>query len=100
MAMEDDKPEIKPRIINLVTPMLTVIFLSFFFFWYFGKSKDGANGTVSSVIAATDPNKAMLVALFISMIITGFIYCPVAMCADPAHVVPVPGPFGFERFSL
>ena len=75
MDMEDDKPEIKPRMINLVTPMLAVIFFSFFFFWYFGKSKDGADGTISSVIAATDPNKAMLVALFISMIITGFIYC-------------------------
>lgn len=75
MDMEDDKPEIKPRMINLVTPMLAVIFFSFFFFWYFGKSKDGADGTISSVIAATDPNQAMLVALFISMIITGFIYC-------------------------
>ena len=74
MAMEDDKPQIKPRIINLVIPMLTVIFFSFFFFWYFGKAKGGVNGTVSSVIAATDPNKAMLVALFISIIITGLIY--------------------------
>jgi Na+/H+ antiporter NhaC len=87
MDTEDDKPELKPRMINLATPMLAVIFSSFFFFWYFGKSKDGAGGTISSVIAATDPNKAMLVALFISMIITGVIYClqkyPVkAMTAD------------------
>ena len=74
MAMEDDKPEIKPRIINLVTPMLAVIFLSFFFFWYFGNEKGGASGTVSSVIAATDPNKAMLVALSISIFVTGLIY--------------------------
>jgi Na+/H+ antiporter NhaC len=75
MAMADDKPEIKPRIINLVVPMITVIFLSFFFFWHFGKEKGGANGTVSSVIAATDPNKAMLVALVISIFIAGLIYC-------------------------
>lgn len=75
MDMEDDKPEIKPRMLNLATPMLAVIFSSFFFFWYFGKSKDGAGGTISSVIAATDPNKAMLVALFVSMIITGLVYC-------------------------
>lgn len=75
MDMEDDKPEIKPRMINLLAPMLAVIFFSFFFFWYFGKSKDGADGTISSIIAATEPNKAMLVALFISMIITGVIYC-------------------------
>ena len=74
MAMKEEKPEIKPRIFNLVIPMVVVIFLSFFFFWYFGKDKSGANGTISSVIAATDPNKAMLVALFISIIITGVIY--------------------------
>lgn len=74
MDMEDDQPEIKPRMLNLATPMLAVIFSSFFFFWHFGKSKDGADGTISSVIAATDPNKAMLVALFVSMIITGLVY--------------------------
>lgn len=71
MNMEDAMPEIKPRIINLAIPMLTVIFFSFFFFWYFGKA---GGGTVSSVIAATEPNKAMLVALSISVIITGIIY--------------------------
>lgn len=74
MDMEDDKPAIKPRMINLVTPMLTVIFFSFCFFWYFGRSTDGADGTIASVIAATDPNKAMLVALFVSLLITGFVY--------------------------
>lgn len=62
--MEDDQPAIKPRMINLVTPMLMVIFFSFFFFWYFGRSKDGGSGTIASVIAATDPNKAMLVTYF------------------------------------
>lgn len=74
MDMEVDKPVIKPRMLNLAAPMLAVIFSSFFFFWYFGKSKDGAGGTISTIIAATDPNKAMLVALCISMIITGVIY--------------------------
>lgn len=74
MAMEDAKPQIKPRIMNLVIPMLTVIFFSFFFFWYFGKDKSGVNETISSVIAATDPNKAMLVGLFISIVITVLIY--------------------------
>lgn len=74
MDMEDDKPVLKPRMLNLATPMLAVIFSSFFFFWYFGKSKDDAGGTISSIIAATDPNKAMLVSLCISMIITGVIY--------------------------
>ena len=74
MAMENAKPQITPRIMNLVIPMLTVIFFSFFFFWYFGKDNSGDNETVSSIIAATDPNKAMLVGLFISIVITVVIY--------------------------
>ena len=74
MNMKDEKPEIKPRLLNLIIPMVVVIFLSFFFFWFFGKDKGGVNSNISSVIAATDPNKAMLVALFISMLITGVIY--------------------------
>ena len=69
-----EKPVIKPRIINLVIPMLVVVVLSFFFFWYFGKAKNTEAGSVSSVIAATDPNKAMLVALSISIFVTGLIY--------------------------
>lgn len=73
MPMEED-PVIKPRITNLVTPMLLVVILSFFFFWYFGKAKSPEGGSVSSVIAATDPNKAMLVALSISIFITGLVY--------------------------
>lgn len=74
MDMADTKPEIKPRSINLVLPLLTVICFSIFFFWYFGAQKVGANGSISSIIAATEPNKAMLVALFISIIATGFVY--------------------------
>ena len=74
MDMGDQKSEIKPHILNLIIPMLTVIFFSFFFFWYFGKEKSATAETVSSIIAATDPNKAMLVALFISIIATGIIY--------------------------
>lgn len=73
MNMENDKSEISPRIMNLIIPMLTVIFFSIFFFWYFGKDKNGVTG-ISSIIAATDPNKAMLVALVISILITGMIY--------------------------
>lgn len=74
MSMGDEKPQIKPRIINLVVPMLTVVSLSFFFFWYFGAGKSGANETITSIISATDPNMAMLVALFISILITGMLY--------------------------
>lgn len=58
MKMEDDAPEISPRIINLAAPMISVTGLSVFFFWHF---KD-------------DPNKAMLVALFFSLLATGGLY--------------------------
>jgi tetracycline resistance efflux pump len=74
MEMGDEKPAIKPRIINLIIPMVVVIILSIFFFWFFGKGGADENSSLSSIITATDPNKAMLVALFISITITGFIY--------------------------
>lgn len=74
MKAEAHAPEIKPRIINLFVPMITVILLSIFFFWYFGSKAIPYTRNLSSIIAATDPNKAMLVALFISIIITGTIY--------------------------
>jgi len=74
MDMEDQDPKIQPRLINLIVPMMTVIFLSLYFFWYFGKSKPGIDGSLSSIIIATEPNKAMLLALFISIVITGIIF--------------------------
>lgn len=71
MNMEDNKPELKPRVINLIVPVLCVISLSFFFFWFFGKNN--SNGIISA-ITNTEPNRAMLVSLFISIIITGIFY--------------------------
>jgi len=41
MNMDEDKPLIKPRVINLIVPLLSVISLSVFFFWFFGKDKPG-----------------------------------------------------------
>lgn len=70
--MGSEKVEIEPRMMNLLIPLLTVITLSIFFFWYFGKENGGT--TISSAIAATNPNKAMLVALFISIFVTGLVY--------------------------
>lgn len=58
MSMEDETPEIEPRLINLFVPILMVISLSLYFFWYFKNA----------------PNKAMLVALFISLVVTAVIY--------------------------
>lgn len=74
MNTGNSAPQIKPRIVNLAIPMLLVISFSLFFFWYFGKNENGINNSISSVIAATDPNKAMLVALSFSVAITGLMY--------------------------
>lgn len=74
MKMKGDAPDIKPRVINLILPMITVIVLSIFFFWYFGKNTSDQNSSLLSILAATSPNKAMLLALFISLIFTGVIY--------------------------
>jgi tetracycline resistance efflux pump len=54
--------------------MLVVIVLSLFFFWYIGKTNSEPNSSLMAVIGATDPNKAMLVALIISIAITGVVY--------------------------
>lgn len=76
MDMEMNKVEakIKPRIANLVIPLITVIGLSLFFFWYFGKTISAPNSSLLTILAATSPNKAMLIALFISLVFTGGIY--------------------------
>jgi tetracycline resistance efflux pump len=73
MNMEETEPTIKPRLINLIVPLMVVISLSVFFFWFFGKNKPG-NTNFISAITNTEPNRAMLVALFISIIITAILY--------------------------
>ena len=73
MDMEESKPLIKPRVINLIVPLLSVILLSIFFFWFFGKDKPG-NTSFISAITNTEPNRAMLVALFISIVISTIFY--------------------------
>lgn len=73
MNMEEEKPSIKPRVINLIVPLLSVIFLSIFFFWFFGKDKPG-NNTFIEAMSNTDPNRAMLVALFITIAISAVFY--------------------------
>jgi Na+/H+ antiporter NhaC len=72
MDMGNSKQVIKPRVINLIIPLLSVISLSIFFFWFFGKNKSGT--TFIEAMTHTDPNKAMLVALFISLMISAILY--------------------------
>jgi Na+/H+ antiporter NhaC len=73
MSMEEEKPSIKPRVINLIVPLLSVISLSIFFFWFFGKDKPGNNSFIEAM-SNTDPNRAMLVALFITIAISAVFY--------------------------
>jgi len=74
MSMADAAPTIRPKLMNLALPMLVVVGLSFLFFWYFGRANADSDSSLSSIMGATDPNKAMLVALFVSIAITGVVY--------------------------
>lgn len=72
MKMEEE-PVIKPRVVNLIVPLASVVTLSIFFFWLFGKDKPG-NNTFIAAMTNTEPNRAMLVALFIAMLISSIFY--------------------------
>lgn len=73
MNMQVAEPVLKPRLFNFVIPISSVILLSFFFFWFFGKNKSDGTSVISA-ITHTEPNRAMLVALFISIFITAIFY--------------------------
>ncbi|MEX2117502.1 MAG: Na+/H+ antiporter NhaC family protein [Bacteroidota bacterium] len=73
MNMGDNKPVIEPRVMNLIVPVSCVIFFSFFFFWFFGNNASNDTSFISA-ITNTEPNRAMLVSLFISIIISGILY--------------------------
>jgi tetracycline resistance efflux pump len=74
MMMQEAESMIAPRISNLIIPLFFVIGLSSYFFWHFGSEKVAPNSSLSQIIGATDANKAMLVALLISIAITGSAY--------------------------
>lgn len=73
MKMDAATPVITPRIVNLVVPMLTVIALSIFFFWFFGSQRSAGFSVIDS-ITHTEPNRAMLVALSITVFLTAIFY--------------------------
>lgn len=73
MDMDNDQLVLRPKLRNFILPMFCIISLSFYFFWFFGKTKNH-NATFISALTDTDPNKAMLVSLFITIIITGIFY--------------------------
>jgi Na+/H+ antiporter NhaC len=73
MTMDGQEPVIIARLVNLVIPMLTVIALSIFFFWFLGPQQS-SDASVRGAITNTEPNRAMLVALFISIFVTAIVY--------------------------
>lgn len=73
MPMDASPPVITPRLTNLVVPMLTVIALSLFFFWFLGTPPSGDSSLLGAIMN-TSPNKAMLVALFITIFVTAIVY--------------------------
>lgn len=72
MSMDAPTPVIKPRLVNLIFPMLTIIALSIFF-WFFGSERPNDSSLIGA-ITSTDPNRAMLVALVISIFLTAIFY--------------------------
>jgi Na+/H+ antiporter NhaC len=70
-SMENIGPKIKPRLWNLIVPLMCTVILSIWLFWYFEKSK---NEGIINAIASTEPNKAMLVALLVVLLITSILY--------------------------
>jgi tetracycline resistance efflux pump len=73
MNMHVAKPVIEPRVINLIVPMVSVIVLSVFFFWFFGSAK-AKSISILAAIADSEPNRAMLVALVITLALTAVCY--------------------------
>jgi len=73
VGMEAAAPRITPRIVNLVLPMLTVIALSIIFFVFLG-SERSPDSSLIGAITSTEPNRAMLVALVIAVVLTAILY--------------------------
>jgi len=74
MHEETGKPMIRPSVKNLIFPMVSVVVLSLFFFWYFG-SAEAKRISLFSAISDSEPNRAMLVSLVITLTLTVLYYC-------------------------
>ncbi|MDC3425630.1 hypothetical protein NC797_14070 [Aquibacillus sp. 3ASR75-11] len=73
MDMGMGEPALKPRLSNLLIPILVLIPLSFFLMWWSGRQKTDATGLME-VFTAADPSRSMFLALFLTVILTGAIY--------------------------
>jgi tetracycline resistance efflux pump len=74
MHKEAGEPVIKPSMKNLILPMFSVVSLSLFFFWYFG-TQEAKQISLFAAITDSEPNRAMLIALVITMTVTVLYYC-------------------------
>lgn len=73
MDMGLGKPALKPRLFNLLAPILVLIPLSFFLMWWSGQ-KEAKGESLVEVFSAADPSRSMFLALFITVMITAALY--------------------------
>jgi hypothetical protein len=67
METEMKEPKLKPRLVNLLPPMVTIIALSVLIFF---RGEGKADQSLRALIQSVDPAKTMLLALFISLLLT------------------------------
>ncbi|MDC3418137.1 Na+/H+ antiporter NhaC family protein [Aquibacillus salsiterrae] len=73
MDMGIGEPILKPRLFNLLVPILVLIPLSFFLMWWNGRKE--ANGqSIVEIFSAADPSRSMFLALFITVMVTSALY--------------------------
>lgn len=73
MDMGLGKPALKPRLFNLLFPILLLIPLSFFLMWWSGQ-KEAKGQSLIEVFSAADPSRSMFLALFITLMATATLY--------------------------
>lgn len=73
MDMGFGTPALKPRLFNILIPILVLIPLSFFLMWWSGQ-KEAKGKSIMEVFSAADPSRSMFLALFITVMVTAAIY--------------------------
>ncbi|UYG98076.1 Na+/H+ antiporter NhaC family protein [Cytobacillus firmus] len=73
MDMDLGTPALKPRLFNILVPILVLIPLSFFLMWWSGQ-KEAKGQSIMEVFSAADPSRSMFLALFITVMVTAAIY--------------------------
>lgn len=73
MDMGIGEPSLKPRLFNLLGPILVLIPLSFYLVWWSGQ-KEAEGQNILDVFSAADPSRAMFLALFITVMLTAAFY--------------------------